>query len=156
MFERKWRRTILKLEIKSCVFQHLESFDVNTWREVDVVSIYIYIYHTHQVCPKSKDWKTKQFKSLSIKKAKEPKASLNKKLLFLWPYIRGCHWISLLDHLVKDQVRFWYQCPFSIVWKKDALNSHPQVIKFTSCLPRVGGSLRVLRLPPPLKVVAMI
>jgi hypothetical protein len=25
------------------------------------------------------------------------------------------------------------------------------VIKFTSCLPRVGGSLRVLRLPPPLK-----
>jgi hypothetical protein len=30
------------------------------------------------------------------------------------------------------------------------------VIKFTSCLPRVGGSLRVLRLPPPLKLVAMI
>jgi hypothetical protein len=32
-----------------------------------------------------------------------------------------------------------------------ALDSQPQVIKFTSCLPRVGGSLRVLRLPPPLK-----
>ena len=31
-----------------------------------------------------------------------------------------------------------------------------QVIKFTSCLPMVGGSLRVLRLPPPLKLVAMI
>jgi hypothetical protein len=30
------------------------------------------------------------------------------------------------------------------------------VIKFTSCLPMVGGSLRVLRLPPPLKLVAMI
>ena len=31
-----------------------------------------------------------------------------------------------------------------------------QVIKFTSCLPMVGGSLRVLRLLPPLKLVAMI
>jgi hypothetical protein len=31
------------------------------------------------------------------------------------------------------------------------------VIKFPSCLPRVGGSLRVLRLlPPKLKLVAMI
>jgi hypothetical protein len=30
-----------------------------------------------------------------------------------------------------------------------------QVIKFTSCFPRVGGSLRVLRLPPPLKLVAI-
>jgi hypothetical protein len=35
--------------------------------------------------------------------------------------------------------------------KKGALDSQPQVIKFTSCLPMVGGSLRVLRLPPPLK-----
>jgi hypothetical protein len=32
----------------------------------------------------------------------------------------------------------------------------PQVIKFTVCLPMVGGSLRVLRLLPPLKLVAMI
>jgi hypothetical protein len=40
--------------------------------------------------------------------------------------------------------------------KKDALNSQPQVIKFTRFLPRVGGSLRVLQLPPPLKLVAMI
>jgi len=30
------------------------------------------------------------------------------------------------------------------------------VIKFTSCLPMIGGSLRVLRLLPPLKLVAMI
>ena len=30
------------------------------------------------------------------------------------------------------------------------------MIKFTSCLPMVGGSLQVLRLPPPLKLVAMI
>ena len=32
-----------------------------------------------------------------------------------------------------------------------ALDSHPQVIKFTSCLLRVDGSLRVLWLSPPLK-----
>jgi hypothetical protein len=37
-----------------------------------------------------------------------------------------------------------------------ALDSQPQVIKFTSCLPMVGGSLWVLRLLPPLKLVAMI
>ena len=36
--------------------------------------------------------------------------------------------------------------------KKGALDSQPQVIKFTSCLPMVGGSLRVLRLPPPLNI----
>ena len=39
------------------------------------------------------------------------------------------------------------------ITKKDALDSQPQVIKFTSCLLMVGGSLRVL---PPLKLVAMI
>jgi hypothetical protein len=37
-----------------------------------------------------------------------------------------------------------------------ALDSQPQVIKFTSWLPMVGGSLRVRRLPQPLKLVAMI
>jgi hypothetical protein len=41
------------------------------------------------------------------------------------------------------------------ITKKGALDSQPQVIKFTSCLPMVGGSLRVLRLLPPLKLVAM-
>jgi hypothetical protein len=30
------------------------------------------------------------------------------------------------------------------ITKKGALDSQPQVIKFTSCLPRVGGSLQVL------------
>jgi hypothetical protein len=41
-------------------------------------------------------------------------------------------------------------------YKKDALDSQPQVIKSTNSLPMVGGSLRVLRLLPPLKLVAMI
>ena len=40
--------------------------------------------------------------------------------------------------------------------KKDALDSQPQVLKFTNCLPMVGGSLRVLLLRPPLTLVAMI
>jgi hypothetical protein len=38
----------------------------------------------------------------------------------------------------------------------DALDSQSQVIKITSCLPMVGGSLQVLWLIPPLKLVAMI
>jgi hypothetical protein len=46
--------------------------------------------------------------------------------------------------------------PDFVNYKKGALDSHPQVIKFTSYLPMVGGSLRVLRLLPPLKLVAMI
>jgi hypothetical protein len=49
---------------------------------------------------------------------------------------------------------FHYLCLFVLEVKfmeKVALDSQPQVIKFTSCLPMVGGSLRVLRLPPPLK-----
>jgi hypothetical protein len=41
-------------------------------------------------------------------------------------------------------------------YKKGTLDSQPQVIKFTSCLPMVGGSLRVFRLLPSLKLVAMI
>jgi len=40
--------------------------------------------------------------------------------------------------------------------KKRALHSQTQVIKLTSWLPKVGGFLRVLRLLPPLKLVAMI
>jgi hypothetical protein len=43
--------------------------------------------------------------------------------------------------------------PDFVNYKKGALDSQPQVIKFTSCLPMVGGSLRLL---PPLKLVAMI
>jgi hypothetical protein len=34
-------------------------------------------------------------------------------------------------------------------YKKGAFDSQPQVIKFTSCLPMIGGSLRVLQLLPP-------
>jgi len=44
----------------------------------------------------------------------------------------------------------WFT-PGFVNYKKGALDSHPQVIKFTSCLPMVGGSLWVLRLLPPLK-----
>jgi len=45
--------------------------------------------------------------------------------------------------------------PGFVNYKKGALDSQPQVIKFTSCFPTVGGSLRVLRLLPPLKLVAL-
>jgi hypothetical protein len=75
--------------------------------------------------------------------------------------------ISLVDldgqgpyKLTDDQTGKWFY--HRVVWKdmvtykKGALDSQPQVIKFTSCLPMVGGSLRVLRLLPPLKLVAMI
>jgi len=46
--------------------------------------------------------------------------------------------------------------PGFVDYTKGALDSQPQVIKFTSCLPIVGVSLRVLRLPPPVKLIAII
>jgi hypothetical protein len=49
----------------------------------------------------------------------------------------------------------WFDLILFIVWIY-APDSQPQVIKFTSCLPMVGASLRLLRLPPLLKLVAMI
>jgi hypothetical protein len=50
----------------------------------------------------------------------------------------------------------WVRTQLCKLQLKGALDSQSQVIKFTSCLPMVGGSLRVLRLPPPLKLVTMI
>ena len=40
--------------------------------------------------------------------------------------------------------------------QKGALDLQPQVLMLISCLPVVGGSLRVIRLLPPLKLVAML
>jgi hypothetical protein len=62
-------------------------------------------------------------------------------------------------YLTKYQnLKIGFQAYFKNIpnYKKGALDSQPQVIKFTSCLPMVGGSLGVLRLLPPLKLVAMI
>ena len=49
-------------------------------------------------------------------------------------------------------IKFMF-APGFVNYKKGSLDSKQQVIKFTSCLPMVGGSLR---LTPPLKLVAMI
>jgi hypothetical protein len=50
----------------------------------------------------------------------------------------------------------WVHARLCNLQKKDALDLQLQVIKLSSCLPMVGGSLWVLRLLPPLKMVAMI
>jgi len=49
----------------------------------------------------------------------------------------------------------WVRAGF-VNYRKGTLDSQPQVIKFTSCLSIVGGSLPVPRILPPLKLVAMI
>jgi hypothetical protein len=46
--------------------------------------------------------------------------------------------------------------PALYITNKSALDLQPQVIKFTSYLPMVGGSHHVLRPNPPLEMVAMI
>jgi hypothetical protein len=65
-------------------------------------------------------------------------------------------WVRSLDlttHTSLLPIRRGF-APGCVNYKKGALDSQSQVIKFTSCL--VGGSHRVLRLPPPLKLVTMI
>jgi hypothetical protein len=73
---------------------------------------------------------------------------------------RGPEWLNelgsyLTTHTIQSPIRHGFT-PGFVNYKKKALNSQPQVIKFNSCLSMVGGSLRVLRLLPPLKLVAMI
>ena len=68
---------------------------------------------------------------------------------------RVAQWVRSLDlttHTSLSPIRCGFASGF-VNYKKGALDSQPQVIKFTSCLPMVGGSLR---LPPQLKLVAMI
>jgi hypothetical protein len=75
--------------------------------------------------------------------------------------IQGPGWLDelrsldLTAHTSLSPIRREF-APSFVNYKKGALDSQPQVTRFTSCLPRVGGSLRVLRFPPPLKLVAMI
>jgi hypothetical protein len=46
--------------------------------------------------------------------------------------------------------------PVFVNYKKAALDSQPQMLRLTNCLPMVGGSLRVLQLLAHLRRVAMI
>jgi len=62
---------------------------------------------------------------------------------------RVAQWVRSLDlttHTSLSPIRRGFASGFAD-YKKGALDPKPQVIQFTSCLPRVGGSLRVLRLP---------
>jgi hypothetical protein len=71
---------------------------------------------------------------------------------------RVAQWVRSLDltaHTRLSPIRRGFASSF-VNYKKGVLDLQPQVIKFTSCLSRVGSSLQVLRLPPPLKLVAMI
>jgi hypothetical protein len=65
--------------------------------------------------------------------------------LFYGIYFNKFHNVNVI---IFRAVGFMYK-----IYKKGALDSQLQMIKFTICLPVVGGSLRLL---PPLKVVAMI
>ena len=61
----------------------------------------------------------------------------------------------LTTHTILSPIRHRF-APGFLNYKKGALDSQPQVIKFTSCLPMVSGSLWVFQLLSPLKVGAMI
>jgi hypothetical protein len=77
---------------------------------------------------------------------------------FTFQGARVAQWVRSLDLTTQTSlspIRRGF-APGFVNYKKGAFDSQPQVIKFTSCLPMVGGFLQVLRLPPPLKLVAMI
>ena len=59
-------------------------------------------------------------------------------------------WIT--QQLVQNYLQYGVVCARLCKLQKGALDSQPQVIKFTSCFPMVGGSLQALRLFPPLKL----
>jgi len=78
----------------------------------------------------------------------------------LYNLILGPGWLNelvsyLTTHTSLSQIRRGF-APSFVNYKTDALNSQPQVMKLTSCLPMVGGSLQVLQLLPPLRLVVMI
>ena len=83
--------------------------------------------------------------------------------LFHW-YLRieGARCLNELGIWITPQlIQAYYQYgvgwrPALYITKKGALDSQPPVIKLTICLPMFGGSLRVFRLLPSLKLVAMI
>jgi len=72
---------------------------------------------------------------------------------------RVAQWGRKLDYLAThtslSPIRRGF-APGFLYYKKSSPDSQSQVIKFTSCLSVVSGSLRVPRLIPPLKLVAMI
>ena len=69
--------------------------------------------------------------------------------LYLAPVIQWVRSLNLTAHTSLSPIRRGF-APSFLNYKNGALDSQPQVIKFTSCLLRVGGSLRVLRLALPL------
>jgi hypothetical protein len=71
---------------------------------------------------------------------------------------RVAQWVRSLDltaHTSLSPIRRGF-APSFVNTKKGALDMQSQGIELISCLPRIGGSLRVFRLPPPLKLVTMI
>jgi len=79
-----------------------------------------------------------------------------------YPMKWGPGWLNELGSWITQQlIQAYHQYgvgsrPALLSSTNGALDSQPQVIKFTSCLPMVGGSFRVLRLLPPLKLVVII
>ena len=82
-----------------------------------------------------------------------------KTMFKLYSRARVAQCVRLLDYLTThtslSQIQRGF-APGCVNNKKGALDSKSHVIKFTSCLAMVGGSLRVLWLFPLLKLIAMI
>ena len=80
----------------------------------------------------------------------------------LIPSWTRARWLNKLGSWITLRlIQTYYQygvgfAPGFVNSKKGELESQPQAIKFTSYLPMIGGSLRVLLLLPPLTLVAMI
>ena len=81
------------------------------------------------------------------------------KSLVICVRVRVAQWVRSLDYLAThaslSPIRRGF-APGFVSYKNGAFESQPQVIKLTYCLSMIGGSLRVLRLLPLLKLVAMI
>ena len=76
--------------------------------------------------------------------------------LDIFQYLEELGWLNKLGSWITLQlIQAYDQYDVGSHWAGQ-ITKKVQVIKLTSCLPMVGGSLRVFQLLPPLKLVAMI
>ena len=105
------------------------------------LSVFHVVFNHKQVW----EWKKQAYKSLVLNSSYNFFVDVMSKCWLVNKWFYQVCIISLMSFFKLSS------CPALWITKKGGLDSQPQVIKFTSCLQMVGGSLQVLRLLPPLR-----